>query len=104
MVQHIKDDAAQYMLIRLPDKKDENETIRDVFIGWTGPQVKRIQAAKIKSNDFEFCKETIRVSLLVVAHILTSCSPTTLLWKQRLRTTSTSKQSWTGATPCLDLT
>lgn len=42
-------------------RKDENDTVRDVFIGWTGPNVKRIQAAKLKSNDFEYCKETIRV-------------------------------------------
>lgn len=56
MIQHVSDDKAQYMIIRLPDRKDENDTVRDVFIGWTGPNVKRIQAAKIKSNDFEYCK------------------------------------------------
>eukprot|EP01101_Sappina_pedata_P005742 TRINITY_DN2702_c0_g1_i1.p4 TRINITY_DN2702_c0_g1~~TRINITY_DN2702_c0_g1_i1.p4 ORF type:complete len:142 (-),score=64.73 TRINITY_DN2702_c0_g1_i1:119-544(-) len=43
---HLRADEVQYMLLRLPDKKDDIDTWRDIFIAWTGPSVGKIKAAK----------------------------------------------------------
>eukprot|EP01121_Diplochlamys_sp_Union-15-3_P006149 TRINITY_DN1665_c0_g1_i1.p1 TRINITY_DN1665_c0_g1~~TRINITY_DN1665_c0_g1_i1.p1 ORF type:complete len:141 (+),score=20.31 TRINITY_DN1665_c0_g1_i1:90-512(+) len=46
----LRDDQVQYMLVRIPDQKDEHPTIRDVFIAWTGPKVKIIERGKKKTH------------------------------------------------------
>jgi len=50
LVKNLVDDQVQYALIRLPDKKDGTDTIRDVLVCWTGPGVKKIEAARKKTH------------------------------------------------------
>lgn len=38
----------QYALIRIPDKKDNNDTVRDVLIAWTGPSMGIMERSKKK--------------------------------------------------------
>lgn len=101
LVQHLHDDQMQYMIIRLPgeissfpkqfltlqDQKASNDTVRDIFIGWQGPGMKRIQAAKLKANDFEYIKESIRVGRLYssASHKLATPRSTGGNWKKEFQ-------------------
>lgn len=38
----------QYAVIRIPDKKDKTDTVRDVMIAWTGPSMKIMERSKKK--------------------------------------------------------
>jgi len=60
MVSNLNDDEVQYMLVRCPYRKDATaeETIKDVYICWTGPKVKRMEKAKKKGSDSEYMKQT----------------------------------------------
>jgi hypothetical protein len=42
----LRNDAVQYILLRIEDRKEGAFTTRDVFVAWTGPEVSKIQAAK----------------------------------------------------------
>eukprot|EP01122_Echinamoeba_exundans_P004101 TRINITY_DN14115_c0_g1_i1.p1 TRINITY_DN14115_c0_g1~~TRINITY_DN14115_c0_g1_i1.p1 ORF type:complete len:152 (+),score=32.36 TRINITY_DN14115_c0_g1_i1:29-457(+) len=50
LLANLKDDQVQWALVRIPDSKDGLETVRDVMIHWTGPNVKKIEAAKKKTH------------------------------------------------------
>eukprot|EP01123_Difflugia_compressa_P008872 TRINITY_DN278_c0_g1_i4.p1 TRINITY_DN278_c0_g1~~TRINITY_DN278_c0_g1_i4.p1 ORF type:complete len:152 (+),score=31.74 TRINITY_DN278_c0_g1_i4:121-576(+) len=58
LVANLSDDEIQFMLIRCPFKKDNTaeETIKDVYICWSGPNVKRMEKAKKKGSDGEYMK------------------------------------------------
>lgn len=38
----------QYAVIRIPDKKDKTDTVRDVMISWSGPSVGIMERSKKK--------------------------------------------------------
>lgn len=38
----------QYAVIRIPDKKDKNDTVRDIMIAWTGPSMGIMERSKKK--------------------------------------------------------
>eukprot|EP01124_Arcella_intermedia_P017813 TRINITY_DN2476_c0_g1_i1.p1 TRINITY_DN2476_c0_g1~~TRINITY_DN2476_c0_g1_i1.p1 ORF type:complete len:150 (-),score=18.03 TRINITY_DN2476_c0_g1_i1:43-492(-) len=58
MVSYLSDDEIQFILVRCPYKKDRTteETIKDVYICWCGPNVKRMEKAKKKGADGEYMK------------------------------------------------
>jgi len=60
LVSNLSDDEIQYMLVRCPYRKDKmaDETIKDVYISWVGPNVKRMEKAKKKGSDGEYMKST----------------------------------------------
>lgn len=95
----------QFMIIRLPDQKGQNETVRDVFIAWQGPTMKKILAAKIKANDSEYIKDSVRVCFPVLLYlVIKTFSLTMPLWKPLEGPTSISQPSWTEALHYLVLT
>eukprot|EP01120_Amphizonella_sp_Union-15-10_P006131 TRINITY_DN1926_c0_g1_i1.p1 TRINITY_DN1926_c0_g1~~TRINITY_DN1926_c0_g1_i1.p1 ORF type:complete len:150 (-),score=34.55 TRINITY_DN1926_c0_g1_i1:94-543(-) len=49
----LKDNQIQYLLVRIPDEKDGNPTIRDIAIYWTGPAVKALERGRKKFH-FDF--------------------------------------------------
>jgi len=46
LVTHLRDNEAQYALVRLHEKKGVTDCSRDVYIAWTGPKVSKIMSAK----------------------------------------------------------
>lgn len=38
----------QYAVIRIPDKKDKTDTVRDVMISWSGPSMGIMERSKKK--------------------------------------------------------
>jgi len=46
LLEFLDDNQIQYILIRLPIKKSNQTTSRDVFIYWSGPQVSLVERAK----------------------------------------------------------
>ncbi|XP_049849933.1 uncharacterized protein LOC126320475 [Schistocerca gregaria] len=50
LVSKLDDSQVQYALIRIPDKKDLTDTVRDVMVAWAGPKVKAVEKSKKKTH------------------------------------------------------
>eukprot|EP01120_Amphizonella_sp_Union-15-10_P005878 TRINITY_DN1805_c0_g1_i1.p1 TRINITY_DN1805_c0_g1~~TRINITY_DN1805_c0_g1_i1.p1 ORF type:complete len:142 (-),score=36.49 TRINITY_DN1805_c0_g1_i1:51-476(-) len=42
----LREDEFQYVMVRIPDQKDDHPTVRDILIGWQGPKVKIVERGK----------------------------------------------------------
>eukprot|EP01120_Amphizonella_sp_Union-15-10_P006076 TRINITY_DN1891_c0_g1_i1.p1 TRINITY_DN1891_c0_g1~~TRINITY_DN1891_c0_g1_i1.p1 ORF type:complete len:166 (-),score=48.86 TRINITY_DN1891_c0_g1_i1:35-460(-) len=42
----LREDEFQYIMIRIPDQKDEHPTVRDIRVAWQGPKVKIVERGR----------------------------------------------------------
>jgi hypothetical protein len=50
VAKHLRDDEVQYILVRIPEKKDIANATRDIFITWWGPKHPKIKSAKKRTH------------------------------------------------------
>eukprot|EP01120_Amphizonella_sp_Union-15-10_P003485 TRINITY_DN138_c0_g1_i1.p1 TRINITY_DN138_c0_g1~~TRINITY_DN138_c0_g1_i1.p1 ORF type:complete len:142 (+),score=30.92 TRINITY_DN138_c0_g1_i1:353-778(+) len=55
----LREDEFQYVMVRIPDQKDEHPTVRDIYIAWQGPKVKIVDRGK-RSTHTGIVEEVMR--------------------------------------------